>query len=219
MRGELLARWHRVVDDALWATPAALGLGADLVDRYSERHRHYHDASHLVAVLTALDELAAPHEPSVEVRLAAWFHDAIYSGTAGVDEERSAELAAQRLSEVGADDRSIEQVRAMVLATAGHIASDADADDGAGPDLDTALLLDADLSILGAPGTTYDAYARGVRAEHAHVSDERFATGRIAALRTLLGRPRLFHTDAGRQRFDATARANLRRELAALERS
>src|SRR5690606_23942280 len=115
------------------------------------------------------------------------------------DEERSADLAVQRLTELDAAPRSVERVRAMVVATAGHIEPDAASGQ---VDPDTALLLDADLSILGAPGQVYDAYARGVRAEHAEVPDERFAIGRAAVLRTLLDKPELFHTPAAQERFN-----------------
>ena len=67
----------------------------DLLTRWQEPHRHYHDVRHLAQVLTALEELQCS-DPVVV--LAAWFHDAVYEGVAGEDEEASARLAEESLS-------------------------------------------------------------------------------------------------------------------------
>ena len=48
-----------------------------LVERYREPHRRYHDARHLLAVLRHVDAFAGDQDLFL-VRLAAWFHDAIY---------------------------------------------------------------------------------------------------------------------------------------------
>ena len=60
---------------------------------------------------------------------------------------------------------------------------------------DTAMLLDADLAILGAEPGAYQAYVNGVRAEYAHVDDGHWRTGRSLVLQHFLDRPRLFVTD------------------------
>jgi predicted metal-dependent HD superfamily phosphohydrolase len=81
------------------------------------------------------------------------------------------------------------------------------------------VLCDADLAILAAGHDRYADYVAGVRAEYAHVDDAVFATGRAAVLEELLAKPTLFHTDAGRQRWEATARANVEWELSSLRSS
>jgi predicted metal-dependent HD superfamily phosphohydrolase len=78
------------------------------------------------------------------------------------------------------------------------------------------VLVDADLSILGAPAEVYDRYAAAVRAEYAHVPADAWRAGRSAVLRSFLDRPAIFHTAAGRGRWEEAARANLGRERAAL---
>jgi predicted metal-dependent HD superfamily phosphohydrolase len=49
------------------------------------------------------------------------------------------------------------------------------------------------------------------------VPEDAGRAGRAAELRSFLDRPALFHTPAGRDRWEAPARANLTRELAALQ--
>src|SRR4051794_21973181 len=63
--------------------------GANLIARWREPHRQYHDVVHLVAVLDRVDALAVEADDIEVVRLAAWFHDAVYQGRPGDDEEDS----------------------------------------------------------------------------------------------------------------------------------
>jgi predicted metal-dependent HD superfamily phosphohydrolase len=152
-------------------------------------------------MLSTLDELAAP----VEVRLAAWYHDAVYDPRAFDNEEQSARLAAEELTRLGLGGDRVGEVARLVRLTAGH-----DPEDG---DVDGALLCDADLAVLARPAPEYDRYAAAIRDEYAHVPDDAFRTGRAAVLRHLLGLPALYRTPHLRERWEAPARANLRREL------
>ncbi len=186
---------------------ARLGLGSavfgELVARWSEPHRHYHDVRHLAATLVALDALAEePEATSRAVRLAAWFHDAVYEGVAGADEERSASLAAELL----VDDPEVDEVVRLVLLTAGHAP---EAGDSAG-----AALCDADLAILGSVPGRYDVYVRDVRLDYDHVDDASWAFGRTAVLDSLLTLDPLFRTPTGQALWSEQARANLVRERA-----
>ena len=199
---DLRARWASDLPDAPAAASAAAF--ADLVDRHGEPHRHYHTITHVAAVLDALDELGAGRTE----RLAAWYHDAVCDPTASDNEARSARLAATVLPGLGVDDRTVTEVARLVELTRTH--------DPAGDDTAGAALVDADLSILGADERTYDAYAAGVRAEYAHVPDDLWRAGRPAVLRSFAARPALFHTATARACWEAPARANLARELAAL---
>jgi predicted metal-dependent HD superfamily phosphohydrolase len=185
------------------------GAGMDLLRRWGEPSRAYHDVRHLAEVLQRLGELAADGAGvGAEVRLAAWFHDAVYTGSPGSDERASADLAGAELRALGVPASAAQRVHDLVLVTATHEAPPGD--DGAG------ALCDADLAVLAAPPDRYEAYVRGVRAEYASVADSAFAAGRAAVLRRLLQRPHLFATDAGRARFESVARANVTAELARL---
>jgi predicted metal-dependent HD superfamily phosphohydrolase len=115
------------------------------------------------------------------------------------------ELEPRALRELGFAPQKIELVERMILATKRHERGDLPQE--------ALAFLDADLSILGTDRERYDEYVRQVRKEYAHVPDDAFRTGRNAILRTFLERPRLYFTDEFFERFEASARANLYREV------
>lgn len=180
-------------------------LEADLLARWSEPHRRYHDVDHLHAVLARVDLLAAEAEDPDVVRLAAWFHDAVYDPRSTDNESRSAALARDLLPGIGLAPQRVLEVARLVELTATH-------DPEAG-DSDGAVLSDADLAVLASPPAAYARYAAGVRAEYHHLDDPAFAAGRSAVLRALLDRPALFRTAHGRTAWEVPARANVESEL------
>ena len=180
---------------------------------YGEGRRAYHTLAHVAEVLQHLhwarDLLPAPlvDEPSVVV--AILFHDAVYDARAKDNEARSAALAREALAAAPIADPA--RVTELILATARHGAIDP------GGDRDLALFLDCDMAILGAAEARYDAYERGVAYEYAEAyPPAAFREGRAAFLEALAARPRLFATALFHDTYDATARANLRRAIAAL---
>ncbi|GIH59510.1 HD domain-containing protein [Microbispora siamensis] len=192
----------------LTGSPAGRALAAELTARWAEPHRRYHTTAHLRAVLAAIEPLAAQARDADAVRLAAWFHDAVYEGRPGWDEERSAQLAQARLPACGLPAERVREVARLVRLTAGHAYEPGD--------MNAAVLCDADLAILAAPPGAYETYTRAVREEYRHVPDEAFRTGRAAVLRELLGKPRLFGTPVGRDLWELRARENVTAELTAL---
>ena len=137
--------------------------------------------------------------------LAAWFHDAVYRGIAGQDEEESARLAEDRLAHAGLPAAEVDEVARLVRMTADHRP---EAGDGA-----AALLSDADLSVLGGTPAAYARYLAAVRQDFAHIGDDDFAAGRAAVVRQLLELDPLFHTQRGRDLWLDAARRNLQAEL------
>ena len=176
---------------------------------YDEPHRHHHGRAHLEQVLADVERLLQVVEvPDPDaVRLAALFHDAIYDPGSVTNEAESAFLAAQVLTGVEPSAR-VADVQRLVLATASHRAS--------APD--EAVLLDADLAVLGADRRRYLAYVRSVRQEFAHLPDDAWRTGRADVLRSLLALPRIYATPP-MAALEDRARANLAAELASLEAS
>jgi predicted metal-dependent HD superfamily phosphohydrolase len=188
------------------ADDAALAAaGADLLARWHEPHRRYHDAEHLAEVLAAVDRLAGEARDVAAVRLAAWFHDAVYDGVPGADEEASAAVAERVLAGLGVPAGRVAAVAALVRMTASHRP--------VGGDPDAAVLSDADLAILASPAARYARYAAAVRAEYAAVADPAFRAGRAAVLTDLAGRPRVYSTATALALWEDAARANLTREI------
>ncbi len=195
--------------------PALLSGHSDLRDRlinaYDEPHRSYHDLQHLREVFERIDVLASAEEQDIDldaVLLAAWFHDSVYDAE-GDNEERSAVLAAQELTDADVTPALVSEVARLVRVTATHQVSDGD--------LEGQVLCDADLGILAADQQRYDGYTSGVRREYQHVSDNDFRHGRAQILRNLLAAPTLFNTSFARQHWEKAARESVQREIQQLE--
>lgn len=185
---------------------------AELTRRYAEPHRRYHTAEHVEAVLRDIGLLADAGELGERDRalltLAAWAHDVIYDARPGADERASAAWARSALEAAGVGAADIRRVEQLVLFTAEHRAPESDAA--------AAVLLDADLAVLGSTPADYDAYVAAVRAEYAQVPDTQWRVGRAEVLEKLLDAALIFRTAAARERWEHQAQLNMRRELAAL---
>ncbi|MFN6122527.1 MAG: metal-dependent phosphohydrolase [Actinomycetes bacterium] len=202
----------------VWQRTAGRGHDASfegLLERHRDPRRRYHTATHVMWVCRHVDRLAAHHDeigrPLADpdaVRMAALFHDAIYEPASATNESDSARLADARLADLGWASARRAEVARLVELTAGHTV---DADDLAG-----AVLLDADLAILGSDANEYAHYATAVRAEYAHVTDDAWRTGRARVLSHFLDRPTIYATEPMRAEREHRARANLAAELAQL---
>ncbi|MGW5735455.1 MULTISPECIES: HD domain-containing protein [Streptomyces] len=177
----------------------------NLLARWAEPQRRYHTTAHLKAVLDHVDVLEEHADDADLVRLAAWFHDAVYAPDRSENEERSARLAERALPEAGLTDVQTAEVARLVRLTVTH--------DPADGDHNGEVLCDADLAVLAAAPDAYAAYAAAVREEYAFVPDEDFRAGRAAVLRQLVALPRLFRTPYGAAEWEAPARANLATEI------
>ncbi|MEW1925007.1 hypothetical protein [Streptomyces sp. NPDC088360] len=177
----------------------------NLLARWAEPQRRYHTTAHLKAVLDHVDVLEEHADDADLVRLAAWFHDAVYAPDRSENEERSARLAERALPEAGLTDEQTAEVARLVRLTITHDPADGDHNGEA--------LCDADLAILAAAPDAYAAYAAAVREEYAFVPDEDFRAGRAEVLRQLLSLPRLFRTPHGAAEWEGPARANLATEM------
>ncbi|TGO05778.1 DUF4031 domain-containing protein [Serinibacter arcticus] len=217
---DLRAAWAALAPGGLGGPTADAwtAVGEDLLARWGEKGRLHHGRTHLREVLDSVDLLAADGvtpEQSRRAWLAAWFHDAVHSSgrrhdgplPRGVtDEQASADLARHALTGRVATEVRDDVVR-LVLLTATHRP---EAGDAVG-----ALLCDADLAVLGQSPARYADYAAAIRVEYAHVPTDVFRPARAAVLEQLLGGP-LFHTTAGRRRWEDQARTNLSAEITAL---
>ncbi|WP_037869933.1 hypothetical protein [Streptomyces sp. SPB074] len=203
--------------------PAPEPYADELLARWAEPQRAYHTRDHLRAVLRHLDTLiaetarAAAHGTAAErawastvrdpglVRLAAWFHDAVYRPDRSENEERSATLAERALGEAGLAAAAVAEVARLVRLTADHETAEGDGDGE--------LLCDADLAVLAGSPQEYAAYAAAVAEEYGFLPEERFRHGRAEVLRHLLALPRLFRTPYGSRHWEQRARENLATEL------
>jgi predicted metal-dependent HD superfamily phosphohydrolase len=199
------AGWVNLLARYAVAPAAAYPIFDRLVAAYSEPHRFYHTLEHINEVLKVAGKLAnASTDPSA-IRLAIWFHDAVYDPRATDNEERSTTLAADLLRPLGVPEGTIQHVAEMIQATAHCTTAEAGTD--------TAVLLDADLAILSSEERRYARYAADIRREYAWVEESAYRAGRAKVLQSFLDRPRIYRTERMHAVAEDTARRNLAIEI------
>lgn len=194
------AHWQRCCEP-LGATRGNTGLWhTRVLAAWAEPQRAYHTLQHLEECLCLLDDSACEQPALLEMAL--WFHDAVYDPKADDNEERSADLAANALIDLGASSASLERVRRLIMLTKTHQPS---------ADADEALLIDIDLAILGQSTERFDQYEAQIRFEYSWVPEEVYREKRAEVLCGFLNRDQIFVTEPMRQRFERSARDNLAR--------
>ena len=204
--GQWIEAWHAL---GVGDSPAVRRLHGDVLDRYAEPHRHYHTQQHLAECFEKVRDIIVLAEHPAEVMIGLWFHDAIYDTQRHDNEERSADWARTAARELGATAESAERIYDLVMVTR-HAAEPVV--------VDAQVLVDADLSILGARPERFREYEAQVRREYEWVPDDVFKARRAKILKEFLDRPRLFCTAQFRERYEAQARRNLHRSIDALGR-
>jgi predicted metal-dependent HD superfamily phosphohydrolase len=198
-----------------WSDLAArLGIAKPLVafrwleSRYEESARKYHTPHHINECLAQLDRAQHPEAGNPLVEYALWFHDAIYNTFSRKNEERSADAAVQILVRSGRPGPDCLLVRRLILATR-H------AQKAEEPPLQ--LLVDIDLSILGANADRYAEFELQVRAEYWWVPTGLYRKQRSAILNSFIMRPSIYATHEFRERYERQARNNVAWGLEQLE--
>ncbi len=135
-------------------------------------------------------------------RLALWFHDAIYD-LPGHDNEAAECRLGARCPARRRHRRRVRPTRARP-----HHGDEATT---RSPTIRMhGLLVDIDLSILGAAAARFAEYERQIRAEYAHVPPDVFEPRRRLILARFLARDPLYQTPGMRACCEAQARINLR---------
>lgn len=170
-----------------------------ILQAYAAPGRGYHNLQHLEEVLQWVDEVPLEQSEKDRLSIALFYHDAVYDGKRGDNEQASADWCRRDLGERAEVELILDTRHAVEPASQlGR------------------WLVDIDLSVLGAERARFDAYEKGVRQEYSWVPWFLFRRKRKQILIQFLERPRLYFTEFFRQRLEATARANLQRAVAAL---
>ena len=180
-----------------------------LLAAYSQKHRHYHTVKHIEHCLRELDSTRQLAGEPAEVELALWFHDAVYETRSSNNEERSADWACELLNRHGVDPARVARVRAHILATRHEAPATVP---------DSQLLVDIDLSILGADEVTYAEFEKDVRQEYRWVPSILFRRKRAEILESFLARPQIYQTEPFQARLEQPARRNLTAAISGLRR-
>ncbi len=194
-------RWHSLMQQLGFEPNTSTA--DELIAAYGEKHRFYHTLTHLEHCLKELDEYQGDENKAI-VELALWFHDAIYRPLSGDNEEQSAQWAKRFLQQQGASEALQQTVYALIMATT-HQSPPVTPEEK--------LLIDIDLSILGADKSSFTRFEKNVRREFKRVPGIVYKSKRKQVLNHFLERERIYHSDDFFQRYEAQARENLKRAV------
>lgn len=179
-------------------------LYSKLLAAYREPQRHYHNDVHLAECLGLFDNYRHIALAPFAVECALWFHDAVYDVHAHDNEEKSAQWAADELRKCGVSSVIIDNVVRLIMTTK-HNTPPISSDE--------MLIVDVDLSILGASEERFREYEAQIREEYSWVADDIFQTKRREMLSSFEHRFPIFYHEPLRFKFEAQARQNLMRSI------
>jgi predicted metal-dependent HD superfamily phosphohydrolase len=186
---------------------------ADLRRRYAEPHRIHHGWARIGGMLAVAEDVSGAIANRGAFILAVLFHNAVFDPKAPDSAQRSARLMREMMGRA-TPAATLARAEALILAVARQ---DLPETRDASLRGDAMLLLDADLSILGAPPAEFDAYEAANRQEQAHLRADSYRAGRSAELQMLLWRERIFRTDRFFLACERQARRNIERAIARLD--
>lgn len=204
--GLLIGRWENAWE-ILNGLPRT-GSFETIVSRYTEARRHYHTMTHMAECFEAFDKLSHHCDHPMEVEIAIWFHDAIHEPVRHDNELRSSELAFTSLTKSGIELLCASRISKLIIAT-----------DRRSPpsSVDTGVLVDVDLAILGASEVRFREYETQIRWEYAHLSDEVYLRARTQFVARLLKKCKsgghIYCTPEFRRDLEPRALANLQASL------
>lgn len=226
---DLKHRWELLCDKL--SIPQAKGLyNTHIEPRYSEPHRAYHNLTHIdscLAYFAGLGESAmrdpesgmfatvATDDEVNAVELALWFHDIVYDPKASDNEDKSAEFMTDLLESFAVNRTTLYDAADLIDLTKTHTGFGVR---GRG----AKVLVDIDLSVLGANPKTYWQYEHAVRREYSFVPEDIYVRERIKVLQKFAERElvdRLFLTPLFKGVLNNQARQNLTHAIAYLEGS
>jgi predicted metal-dependent HD superfamily phosphohydrolase len=154
-----------------------------LLQHYREPQRHYHTVQHLAECLQGFECVQDQAQYPAELELALWFHDAIYDVHAHDNEFASASWAVRELEKFGVTAEQSQRIHDLIMATL-HTAVPTTPD--------AQLLVDIDLSILGAEPSRFAEYETQIRREYSYVPAFVFKFKRRELLKKFLKRSQIY---------------------------
>ncbi|MEQ1738438.1 MAG: metal-dependent hydrolase [Methyloglobulus sp.] len=176
----------------------------EIIAKYDEAHRNYHTLQHLAECLEKFAELRHLAVNPAEIELALWFHDAVYEPKNHDNEQLSANWARSSVLNAGLGQTIADRIYNLIMATQHHAKPE---------DIDTKILIDVDLAILGAASERYNEYEQQIRHEYSHVPEATFRLKRAEILQYFLAQPTPFNTPLFIERYEQQARLNMKHAL------
>lgn len=181
-----------------------------LVAAYCEPHRKYHALEHILHCLKEFDGARDLTEDPRAVEMAIWFHDFVYDTSEmwmKFNEAFSSAEAYRACRELGLPDLFGKEVLCLILSTKFHEPIKVC------KPMDVRVLIDVDLSSLGKAWSEFQEDSRAVREEYDHVPEAVFREKRAEILQSFLDRPRIYFTYYFYEKYEKSARENLKRAI------
>lgn len=193
-------------------TEITLSEMAHLSVLYAQKHRYYHDITHINDCLVELEEvckvdlLAAQGRSLIEK--AIWYHDAVYNPLSKDNEYNSMNLLSD-------DD---EVVRSIIMMTAYH--TETQSFNGFRTEnyaYWAKIMLDIDLAGMGKSWDVYSRNGENIRKEYAGVPDHQYDLGRYQFLETINERESLYYTEYFYNKYHEQSKRNIALNMKQIE--
>lgn len=177
---------------------------ANIIERHTEKQRHYHDLSHLYNLYLVKNEYENCLKNPSLIEAAIWFHDAIYIPQNKDNEVKSAELAVEVLNNKNLPF-DLKDLKLLIESTAKH--------QPLKNDTDFHYFLDFDLGILAADTAIYQKYVDAIRQEYSMYPTFLYKIGRKKVLKSFLKRERIYFSEVFFEKYEKQARENILKEI------
>jgi len=173
----------------------------ELTKIYEHPSRKYHNLDHIHNMLEKLTESERYAEHPHRILLVIWFHDIVYDAKRTDNELKSAEFWIRKMTPYLLEE-PLQWGKLAILSTINHYPN---------TDSDIQLLLDLDLTSLGAPWEVFQNNSENIRQEYMHIPDKVFYAGRRDFLTQMIERPRLYGTNYWYNVLEERARDNIKK--------
>ncbi|MFL0095379.1 HD domain-containing protein [Tenacibaculum maritimum] len=181
-------------------------LWLEINDHYTEKHRTYHNKTHLIELLNYFDTYNEQVLNPTILELSIFYHHIIYNVWKKNNEEKSALLAINKLAKINLAPTDLILIQQQILATKTHFTEDND----------TKWLIDFNLGILGKPYKTYQNCAQLIRKEYKLIPQTIYKKRRKKVLTHFIQKSFIYATDSFRNLYEKQAKSNLINELNSL---
>jgi predicted metal-dependent HD superfamily phosphohydrolase len=182
-------------------------LWSEIQSSYGKSSRYYHNLTHLDSLIEQLIPLRNQIEDWQVLIFSIAYHDIIYNTLRQDNEEKSAAIAYDRLTQLNFPSVQKEKCKLQILATKHHQLSNTD---------DANYFIDADLSILGSDNESYFKYSEQIRKEYKSFPDILYKPGRKKVLAGFLKMENIFKTKYFQDKYERQAKVNISEELKSL---
>lgn len=171
-----------------------------MLSNYFLPNRYYHNFDHIVDCLSRLTEMIEVYDSKIthkeELIQAVIWHDVVYEILGSHNEIQSAVMA------VEANPTLSSSVLIDIILATKHDKQEFNT-------IEEKIIADIDLGVLGSSYEEFEKNTYKIRREFSMFNDAEWKIGRSDFYRKMLSRPRIFHTQLYRGRYEEKAIRNL----------